>query len=166
MIQDSAYLETILMDVHDWLGVAFAKEGRYPEAIKEFRESIRLTPDAAETHRNLGNALASTGSVEGAIAEFKQAVRLDPNDGQTFINLGSTLLDAKQYAAAIDVLRQALRLMPVSSEVHNKIGLALLASQGSVDEAILEFELALKLRPEFEDAKRNLARARQSQGRR
>ncbi len=166
LIQDSAYLETILPDVHDWLGVTFAKEGRYPEAIKEFREGIRLAPDSAETHRNLGHALASTGAVEEAIVEFQQVVRLDPNDGQTLVNLGSALLDAKQYAAAIDALRQALRLMPVSSEVHNKIGLALLSSQGSVDEAILEFELALKLRPEFEDAKRNLARARQSQGRR
>ena len=48
--------------------------------------------------------------------------------------------------------------MPGSVEAHNNLGIAL-ASQGNLDDAIDQFQQALTLRPDFEDARRNLASA-------
>jgi lipoprotein NlpI len=50
--------------------------------------------------------------------------------------------------------------MPDSADVHNNLGVAL-ASEGHVTEAVDHFNAALKLRPEFSDAQRNLAAVRQ-----
>ena len=54
-------------DLHD--------QGKLKEAIAEYRESIRLKPDAADAdaHFNLGNALKAQGKLEEAIAEFRKA---------------------------------------------------------------------------------------------
>jgi Flp pilus assembly protein TadD len=48
--------------------------------------------------------------------------------------------------------------MPNSVEAHTGLGLAL-ASQNRVDEAIDQFQLALKLDPESAEARRHLAAA-------
>ena len=57
------------------------------------------------------------------------------------------------------MLREAIRLAPDSAESHNNLGIAL-ASNGNLDEAVREFQQALKLKPGFADAQRNLAMAR------
>jgi tetratricopeptide (TPR) repeat protein len=51
--------------------------------------------------------------------------------------------------------------MPGSVQAHNNLGIAL-ASQGKLQDAIDEFQRALGLRPDFEDAKRNLTTAVQA----
>jgi protein O-GlcNAc transferase len=48
--------------------------------------------------------------------------------------------------------------MPNSIEAHNNLGIAL-ASQGKLEDAIDQFQQALRLRPDFEDARRNLGSA-------
>ena len=47
---------------------------------------------------------------------------------------------------------------PGAAETHNNLGIAL-AQLGRIGEAIPEFQAALRIRPDFADAKANLARA-------
>ena len=54
-----------------------------------------------------------------------------------------------------------LRVTPGSVEAHNNLGIAL-GSQGKLDEAIEQFQQALRIQPGFADAERNLSTARQS----
>jgi len=51
-----------------------------------------------------------------------------------------------------------VKLEPGVAELHNDLGIAL-AETGRLPEAIAEFRQALRLKPDFEDAKANLARA-------
>jgi spermidine synthase len=71
---------------------------------------------------------------------------------------GTDLLVARHYPEAINALRSALIWNDKSAEAHNNLGIAL-ASTGRTDEAIDQFRLALRIDPEFDDAKRNLAMA-------
>jgi Flp pilus assembly protein TadD len=158
IIQNSTYLESVLIGVHYRLGVGFLAEGRFTEAVAEFREEARLSPSSPRTHRNLGRALAATGATKEAIAELRLAAGLDPSDMRTVADLGDVLLAVKQYAAAAETLRAVSRLSPASAEVHNKIGIAL-AADGKFDEAIPEFQRALTLQPDFPDAQRRLSAA-------
>jgi tetratricopeptide (TPR) repeat protein len=51
--------------------------------------------------------------------------------------------------------------MPQSPEAHNNLGIAL-GSQGRIDEAVAEFEAALRIKPDFVDARRNLDMVRRT----
>ena len=64
--------------VHRDLGVVYANDGRYEDAIREFRRSIESEPGAAESHLQLAKAYQSIGNRNEANAEADRAKRLPP----------------------------------------------------------------------------------------
>jgi Flp pilus assembly protein TadD len=55
-------------------GVSLVVAGRYAEAEKPLRESLRLDPTLAEGHYNLAIALRNEGRFDDAIAEYHRAL--------------------------------------------------------------------------------------------
>jgi len=83
LVAGSAYLGAIVpdsADLHNILGLSFAQQGRFEEAIAEFRAAMRQEPDSAMTHWHLGAALASRGAREEAVEHLRRSVQLDPNN--------------------------------------------------------------------------------------
>jgi len=162
LIDGSPYLREILgfhASRRNARGDALAAEGKFDEAIMEFRNGLRLNPDSAELFWNLGRALvARGGSVAEAIHDLRRSVELDPDQGRPHYDLASTLLDLHRYDEAIEEFRAAIRVMPTSSEAHNNLGIAL-GSKGKLEEAIDEFQQAVKLQPENAEARHNLTSA-------
>ena len=62
-------------------------------------------------------------------------------------------------AMAIGEFEAALKLAPGSAEMHHDLG-AELANAGRLHEAVEHFEQAVRLQPDYESARQNLARAR------
>jgi tetratricopeptide (TPR) repeat protein len=60
------------------LGNLLSELGKYPEAVSELREAIRLDPGAAKAHYNLGVILFKSGDVKGDVDEQLEALRLEP----------------------------------------------------------------------------------------
>jgi protein O-mannosyl-transferase len=171
---------------HLKLGTALSHQGRLDEAIRELQEAVRLKPDDSDSRNNLGAALGRQGKLEEAISQFQQAVRLAPNDAGTHYNLGVALGMTGRQDQAIEQYREALRLRPDYSsarrnldaalggsrgpttpdaaEVHNNAGIAL-AQQDKLDDAILQFQEALKLRSGYAEAHFNLGLALAGKGR-
>lgn len=119
---------------HDAVGDLYVEDGRFDEAIAEYRKSIALNPESASTHYNLGYALSVRAGGAGragaeAASEFREALRIDP-----------------EYAQA-----------------HNNLG-ALLELQGRTDEALEHFQRAVALRPDHFDARINLAQLLSARG--
>jgi tetratricopeptide (TPR) repeat protein len=64
------------------LGNVYQTMGRLPDAIAEYRASLRLDPGVAEVHYELAYALAQIpGRVPEAIAECQEMLRIKPDDG-------------------------------------------------------------------------------------
>ncbi len=66
--------------VHTCLANALFDAGRPAEAIREYREAIRLDGTLLEAHRNLAYALLDSGRREEALDVLARAVRLAPGN--------------------------------------------------------------------------------------
>ena len=62
--------------------------GRLSEAVAEYREALRITPDYAIAHNNLGEALLRLGMAADALEQFREAARLDPENAESRYNIG------------------------------------------------------------------------------
>lgn len=168
LIEGSAYLGSIVpesVDVHDYLGIAHAVDGRLDDAIAQFRQSLKLDPASARTHWHLGAALASRGANGDAIEHLRLSVALDPDNPQARRDLASLLIDTRELDAAVEQLRAVLRMVPESAQACSDLGVVL-AMQGHLDEAIDNFRRALALDPGLAETRRNLAIAQHQRERR
>jgi tetratricopeptide (TPR) repeat protein/tRNA A-37 threonylcarbamoyl transferase component Bud32 len=95
---------------HDSRGAVLAKKGKLDEAIKAYREAIRLQKDNAEAHNNLGSALRDKGRLDEAIPEYREAIRLRKDYAEAHCNLGLVLLGQGQFRQAVEELRRGHEL--------------------------------------------------------
>ena len=70
-------------------GWVYAEKGLWDEAVFEFKEAVRLSPDDAKAHHSFGVALARKGFWDKALVEFKEAIRLEPELPQPHYGLGA-----------------------------------------------------------------------------
>jgi len=68
-----------IADAHNGLGVAFAQEGRYGEALAAFEEALRTKPDFARAHFNAGYTLLRMGREQEAVAPLRRVLEIDPD---------------------------------------------------------------------------------------
>jgi Flp pilus assembly protein TadD len=54
-------------------------------------QSLRLSPDNAETHSNLCFALQHVGRVDKAVVQYREALRLKPDFPNAQFNLNNAL---------------------------------------------------------------------------
>ena len=100
-IAGSAYLGAVVPetpDVHNDLGIAYASRGLIDQAIGEFRQSLQLESDSAQTLWHLGAALASKGELEEAAVLLRRSVQRDPTnkDAQNDLDTVTTLQQQHQ----------------------------------------------------------------------
>ncbi|MDY6989215.1 MAG: tetratricopeptide repeat protein [Thermodesulfobacteriota bacterium] len=145
------------------LGLALAKQGKNEEAIKHYREALRIDPGSEKAHNNLGLSLESQGKVEEAIGHYVEALRINPDYFVAHNNLASALKSRGRLEDAVGHYKEALKIRPLYSKAHNNLGNAL-ASLGKLEEALGHYAEAFRIKPDFADAHNNLANALASLG--
>jgi tetratricopeptide (TPR) repeat protein len=144
-------------------GEAHYKGQQYEPAVKELREAIKQSPDWEDPHYVLALSLTELGRPEEAIAEFKQVIAFALKDEAKILpyyNMGNAYADLGKYEDAIKAYQQAIQLnlklpgRPRASP-HNNLGLAL-AALNRIEEAADEFNIAVKLLPDYAEAHFNL----------
>ena len=95
---------------HFVLGRAMESQGRLDEAIAEYRESMRLRPEAYVTYM-LGIALDRKSAFHEAVAAEREAVKLDGDRlGEAIFVLATMLRRLGHYDEAAETLRRAAEL--------------------------------------------------------
>ena len=146
---------------HANLGIELAARGRKDDAIRHYREAVRIRPDWADAHYNLGTALEDSGLHEEALREFNLALRLRPDHVRAHYNLAVFLVTQGRTDSAIAHFQQVVRLDPSIVDAHYNLA-GLLLERGRVPEAIEQYEAVLRLRPEDAEARAHLERAREA----
>jgi tetratricopeptide (TPR) repeat protein len=149
---------------HNNLGLALAEAGRVPEAIRQYRQALRLQPNCAEAHYNLGLALAQQGNLAEAIGQYEGALQFQPDFAEAHASLGIALMEQGRLPEAVDHYEQALRFRPDLACAHYDLGLALV-QLGRLPAAMEQWEEELRLNPDYAPAHYNLGLALEKLGR-
>ena len=115
-----------------------------------------MDPDFSGAHSRLAYAIvlsmvyfdadADEARMNEALAAARRAVELDDQDANAYFTLGRVHLARREYELAIDALQQALELNPNLAVTYCGLGDSL-AYEGRLDEAIEQFEMAIRLSP-------------------
>lgn len=138
--------------------------GEYANAAVAFAEAAKLGPARFRGHYYLGMAYEANKQYADAVAAYRRAVALKPEDGaddpfdlfKAQYNMANSYALLGRHAEAIAAYRLLLAEAPSPlAQPHYNIGLSLLA-MGKQDEAIVEFQNAAALRPDYAEAHYNL----------
>jgi protein O-mannosyl-transferase len=159
-----------LLEARLSLGFAYQQVGRLDEAVAEYRKAIASQPTKPEAYNNLCSALQQKGDARGALTACGEALRLAPNYAKAHLNMGFALGGIGD-ARALEHLAEAVRLDPDQPDArsalaaaHNDRGLQFQRA-GRFEEAVGDYQAALRLRPDFALAANNLGAALKQQGR-
>jgi tetratricopeptide (TPR) repeat protein len=143
--------------IHNNLGYELAIMGRADDALKHYREAIRINPDFEMTYINLGKVLLLKGKVNESVRYYQALLEIKPAYAGVHHNLGLVLLRKGDTENAIVHFREALRINKNYAEVYNSLGAAML-SRGEINKAISQFRQALRIKPDLLVARKNLSK--------
>ncbi|HSZ60495.1 MAG TPA: FG-GAP-like repeat-containing protein [Terriglobales bacterium] len=146
------------------LGLLAARGGRTDEAIRDFQEALKLSPDHMIALVNLGGAYRQQKRWDDARKTYERAVEVNPDDAEANYGLGMVFAQRDDSARAFDSLQRALQLRPVYPEALNNLGILYLRTHRR-DEAVTTFEQCIRIAPTFDQAYLNLARVYSIEGR-
>lgn len=67
-------------DAHYNLGLIYAGQKRFDEAVNEFQSALKLNPDYGRAYNNLGLAYMKQGKIDDAVIHFKKAIDMNPDN--------------------------------------------------------------------------------------
>jgi len=89
------------------LGLIESKQGRYAEAIKNYRKAMAFDSGMPGLRLNLGLALFKAGEYQEAISNLSPLLRAQPGDQQLTILIGMSHYGLGQFAEASRMLKEA-----------------------------------------------------------
>ena len=155
--------------IHNNLGAALARTGKFDQAIPEYRKALDLNPQYSSVHGNLANALMKAGQTDEAVLQFQRALELTPESADIHNAYGSALARKGQLDQAMQEFATAIKINPRLAEAHNNLGIALMSAaradkSGEPAAAENEFKTAIALEPHYAEAQNNLGTLYGQQG--
>jgi tetratricopeptide (TPR) repeat protein len=94
------------------LGFIYQIQRKKSEAIKHYKEALRLKPTEIEALNNLAILLAQTGDYSNATINFKRALELSSQNVETLNNLGLLSIKTGNINKGIFYFKKALKYNP------------------------------------------------------
>jgi tetratricopeptide (TPR) repeat protein len=148
-------------------GEILETQGRFTEAVAEYRKAIAKNPNALSLHYRLGRALLmsshSPETLDAARKEFDEELSRNPSDSVAVYQVAQILLVQQNRAEAATRLERALQLNPEFPEALIALGKLRLEAKRT-DDAIALLNKAVKLAPRNETAHYTLMMAYRDAG--
>jgi tetratricopeptide (TPR) repeat protein len=144
--QSAAQIDPDVADANYRMGMLFLTVNQIKPAAECFVQEVKHHPENQAAARQLGIAYARLGDSRAAIHQLEPMVRKHPDDAEAWAALGFAYMGAKRTTEADHALRRALSLRSGVSAWHRDLGVVL-ASEGKITEARLEYRRAAELDP-------------------
>jgi Tfp pilus assembly protein PilF len=143
-------------------GKALHQAGRVDEAIERYEEALQRDPNLGEAEFYLGLAWHDLKDYDKSIEHHQRAVQLNPKNGDWEFRLARALVDKGRLEEARSRFEHSLALDPhqLHAPLAQKEFADLLCHLGEYQTAIPHYETALRLEPEYAEAKEKLDFAR------
>jgi len=149
-------------DAQALLGQNLLRLGKRDEAIEHLQLAVKSDPNNTQALYNLADQLAKSGRPDAReyMTRFNELEkqRQLTDRVQKLGNFGLEAASARNWPQALDNLKQALELCGncrFGPDLHRNLGLVYLRT-GDTPDGKHELELALKLNPEDDDARKAL----------
>ena len=154
------------------LGLILMSQGKVDDAIAQYEAALKVNPRFVPAKINLAQALESKAAtaktleearpnMERAAEQLKQVIAIDPHNFYAFYNAGVMLYRMHDFFHAEQMFRAAVTIQPDTAEAWDLLGISQ-AAQGKerLNEAVWNFDHAVRLKPDFLKARQHLDDAR------
>ncbi len=136
-------------------GTAFERAGLWPQAEKDLRQALSLSPDQPYVLNYLAYSFVEKGeNLDEALAMLKKAVQLAPGDAFIIDSLGWALYRQGNYEEAAPILQQAVEARPYDPQLIDHYG-DVLWQLNDREQAMVQWNRAMSFGPE-PDLKKSL----------
>jgi len=139
------------------LSRVFIDQKRYDDALDRLTRAAEVDPESTQVHRLLGRTYLTQGKKDEAEVAYRRAIELNELDAWSMNNLGLLFLETQRAEEALPLLTKAVELRQDVPAFHNNLGMAL-EHTGRFRAAAEAYKGALAADPDYDKAKRNLAR--------
>jgi len=99
------------------------------------------------------------GRLDEAMEEYRRAIKIDPSYPNPYGAMAVIYGKKGDIDGAIEILSPLTRRYPLDFKAHTALGVAYML-KGRLEEAEDEFNLALRIKPDYEIARRNMEELR------
>ena len=142
--------------IHNYLGIAAWRLGKFEEAMIAFEDSRRLNPNLIEPIYNLGVLAAERDDMRGATRYLNEAATLNRTDARPLEYLAELYMQREQWTLARNALYSALDRAPRSPRIYNDIA-AVHVRLNQPQQALESLMMALEVNTKYAPALFNLA---------
>jgi len=136
-------------------GSTLHRLGRYDEALSTYDKVLKINYRLEKVHNNRGATLHAMGRPNEALQSYDHAIELKQDYVEAWMNKGNLLYEMGKYGEAFEAFTQMTRVRPELPKGWYLRGLAAMKT-GSITQAKSSYEAALRLDPDYADAKRAL----------
>ena len=140
------------------LGKIYLTERRFDDAIKQFKEALKVSPNGSELHNDLGSAFLEKGKSNGnnlkllanSIEEFEKAIELNSDLYEAYFNLALSLQIMKLPSQTDEALQEYVKKDVTSKWGHEaqdrlqKLRLSKITNK-TIEDLRKEFSTAYKI---------------------
>jgi len=152
-----------VIDAWFTLGNVYFREGKWQDAITQYRKALELKPDYDLAVINIATCYRNLGDDAAALAGYEHYLRIDPKDAYVRYQVGEVYLDRGDLAQAGARFREALELDPNVAQAKNALGV-IAFQQGNLADAERLIREAIATRSDVRLARFNLALVAEQRG--
>jgi adenylate cyclase len=167
LLEEAIALDPEFSDAYSMLGYSHFFDAVYgwskspqksiKRAFELAQKALSLDDSLAQPYEMISKIYVLQKKYEKAIAEAQQAVELDPGSAWVIHNLGWVLRCAGRPEEGIPLMKKSIRLNPTAhATMFDTLGRAYFLA-GRYEEALAEYEKAVKFKPDHRDAHIGLA---------
>lgn len=153
-LQKAVELDPDITDAWIMLGELFAAE-KNPAAIQYFDNAVRVDPNNIAALHTKANYLQQSGSLLAAIDVYRNIIKLDPGYSDAYYNSGLAYLEMDSLDLAYRNFDIVVKTDPMNVSGYYFRGVSA-QMKGDIANAKNDYQQAINLAPEFEQAKNAL----------